>query len=135
MLSQPTLSLQACGSCGAVQYPARELCRVCLSDALHMADVRNEGRILSETKLHRSMEPVFQPHLPLRLGTVLLEAGASVITFLSPGCATGDAVAVAWADGPLGKPLLVSLKPSSAPPASLFDALGITSEAKDQDHE
>lgn len=87
-----TIRLQTCAGCGARQYPERDLCRVCLADELRLVDDHGRGRLVAETTLHRSLDPAFASELPLRIGTVALEAGVRLIAFLAPGAAPGDTV-------------------------------------------
>jgi uncharacterized OB-fold protein len=87
-----TIRLQTCADCGARQYPERDLCRVCLADALHYEDDEGRGRLLAETRLHRSLDPAFAAELPLRIGVVALQAGVRVIALIGGDTRAGDAV-------------------------------------------
>ena len=49
--------LQVCAECGAVQYPPREACVRCLSEALHWRVQSGEGELISATILHHSNDP------------------------------------------------------------------------------
>ena len=42
-------ALQVCAGCGAVQYPPREACHVCLSDALPWRTQSGAGELISQT--------------------------------------------------------------------------------------
>ena len=54
------VALQRCAACGRVQYPPRELCGVCLSDALEWQESESvEADLLAATVLHHSHDPVF----------------------------------------------------------------------------
>lgn len=81
--------LQVCGSCGAVQYPPREVCRQCLSDALVWRAQDGLGKVIAATALHASLEPYFQSRLPVHVAAVQLDAGPVVYAFnddnLKPG--------------------------------------------------
>jgi uncharacterized OB-fold protein len=77
--------------CGAVQYPPREVCGTCLSDALTWRPQDGLGKVIAATALHASMEPYFQARLPVRVALVRLNAGPVVYAFneddLKPGAA------------------------------------------------
>lgn len=90
-----TISLQRCSDCGTWQYPRRDVCRSCLSDALAMADDPGSGRLLATSDLHRSLEPDVAARLPLRIGTVLLDAGPHLICFVEDGLVPGRRVVLA----------------------------------------
>ncbi|WP_339705175.1 OB-fold domain-containing protein [uncultured Sphingosinicella sp.] len=87
-----TIHLQTCTACGAHQYPERDLCRTCLHDTLVRIENDGQGRLLAATTLHRSLEP--DTALPLRIGTVALDADVRVIAFLGDGVQPGDRVAL-----------------------------------------
>jgi uncharacterized OB-fold protein len=107
--AQGKLALQCCAACGRVQYPPREICGACLSDALEWRIVPQAGgELLAETILHHSHDPAFRPRLPLRIGLVRLDAGPSAVCFLAPGCASGGRVGVAAALDEAGRPILTA---------------------------
>ena len=83
------IRLQTCAACGARQYPARDLCRTCLRDELVWTEDSGRGQLVAATTLHRSLDPAIA--LPLRIGTVALDAGVRVIAFLG-GTQPGDRV-------------------------------------------
>ena len=95
------IRLQRCGACGAAQYPPREFCGTCLSDALAWEEADSlPARVLARTRLHHSHEPGFRPRLPLTLGLVRFDAGPVAVCFLGEDAAPGDAVRVRFgADG------------------------------------
>lgn len=76
------LCLPTCRDCGAVQYPAQDACVRCLSDRLEDTPIDGAGTLVSWTALHRSNEARFAGRLPLRIGSVRLDAGPLVIAFL-----------------------------------------------------
>jgi NAD(P)-dependent dehydrogenase (short-subunit alcohol dehydrogenase family)/uncharacterized OB-fold protein len=79
--------LPVCQDCGAVQYPVREVCMRCLSTRLRFEPIAGGGTLLATTRLHRSNHAAFNAALPLRIGSIQLDAGARVIAFLPPDCA------------------------------------------------
>ena len=65
--------LQVCRDCGAIQYPPREACRVCLSDRLDWKPHSGAGELVAHTTLRHAMENYFRERLPWRLGIVKLD--------------------------------------------------------------
>jgi NAD(P)-dependent dehydrogenase (short-subunit alcohol dehydrogenase family)/uncharacterized OB-fold protein len=80
------LELQTCRDCGAVQYPPREACRVCVSQRLEWKVQSGTGELLSETILHHSNELFYRERMPWRLGIVRLDCGPVVVTHLHGDC-------------------------------------------------
>ncbi len=90
-----SIVLQRCAECGAINYPAREVCRKCLGDRLEPAPVSGTGTLLARSTLHVSGEAVFRARLPWRIGSVRLDCGAVLIVHLASGAhAVGEAVTV-----------------------------------------
>lgn len=88
------LELPVCGDCGRIQYPPREVCGHCLSEALAWRPVAGAGTLLAVTRLHHSNEPYFAARLPLRLGTVSLGEGAQALAYLAGRAAPGETMDV-----------------------------------------
>ncbi|MCY4237591.1 MAG: SDR family NAD(P)-dependent oxidoreductase [Rhodospirillaceae bacterium] len=65
--------LQVCRECGAIQYPPREACHVCLSDGLDWKEQSGAGQLVAHTMLRHAMENYFRERLPWRLGIVKLD--------------------------------------------------------------
>jgi len=84
--AQGRLALQVCGDCGTVHYPPQETCRRCLSMQLDWQPQDGAGELISDTILHHSNEPYFRAHLPLRVGSVWLDAGPTAIAFVHAAC-------------------------------------------------
>ncbi len=80
------LELQVCAACGTVQYPPRETCRRCLSDALEWRPETGAGELLARTALHASHEPYFRARTPWHVGLVRLDSGPSVVVHLAENC-------------------------------------------------
>lgn len=85
-------ALQVCDECGAVQYPARDACRACLSGRLRWQDIPRDGTVLAVSTVHVSQEPYFRERVPWRVGLVRLDAGVSVKAHLHPATMRGDRV-------------------------------------------
>lgn len=77
--------LPVCDGCGGVQYPPMEFCRACLDDRLHWQEVPAAGEVIATTRLHRSTSRYFEGRIPIRIGSVSLDAGAVVVAFLAAG--------------------------------------------------
>jgi len=103
-------ALQRCSMCGAAQYPPRELCSTCLRDTLewHVSDAE-PGELLASTVLHHSHEPSFRERLPLRVGLVRLDAGATAVCFLGVGCSAGMRVRVTATNDAAGRAILTAI--------------------------
>ncbi len=103
------LALQHCTSCGAVQYPPRELCWRCLADALEwrISD-REAGEVLATTTLHHSHDAQFRSRLLLRVGLVRLDVGPTAVCFLAEGCGTGARVVVSAEIDEAERPVLTA---------------------------
>jgi NAD(P)-dependent dehydrogenase (short-subunit alcohol dehydrogenase family)/uncharacterized OB-fold protein len=77
------LHLQTCKDCGTVQYPPREACGNCLSERLQWREQPAGGELLAQSTLRHSNHLYFKERLPWRIGTIRLDAGPTVIAFLS----------------------------------------------------
>jgi NAD(P)-dependent dehydrogenase (short-subunit alcohol dehydrogenase family)/uncharacterized OB-fold protein len=84
--AQGRLALQVCRDCGTVHYPPQEACRNCLSARLHWRPQDGAGELLSDTLLRHSNELYFRARVPLRLGSVRLDAGPTAIAFVHGAC-------------------------------------------------
>jgi NAD(P)-dependent dehydrogenase (short-subunit alcohol dehydrogenase family)/uncharacterized OB-fold protein len=78
--------LQLCLVCGAVQYPPREACHLCLSDRLEWRAQDGAGELLADSVVHHSQELFFRERGPWRLGLVKLACGPSVVAHLHGDC-------------------------------------------------
>ena len=84
-------ALQACGACGALQYPPSEACQNCLSVSLRWKVLPGEGELIADTTLHHSNDLFFRERLPWRLGLVKLAAGPTLVAHLHGGVAAAPA--------------------------------------------
>jgi len=108
--AQGRLALQVCRDCATVHYPPQEACRQCLSVELEWRAQDGAGELLSDTILHHSNEVYFRAHLPLRVGSVRLDAGPVAIAFVHGACASPPAsVRVRAALDRAGAAVLVAL--------------------------
>lgn len=85
-------ALQVCATCEAVNYPPRDVCEKCLSDALRWRDVDPDGAIVAMTTMRVSGERWFRERAPWRTALVRLDAGPKVIAHLHGDCAPGTRV-------------------------------------------
>ena len=108
-------ALQHCAECGAVQYPPRDLCRHCLSEALEWSDTDPMGLIIAETTIRATPDTHFRDHLPVRIGTVQLDAGPSVICRLHGDVTRGNRVRVANRIDAAGQSILLALPEKEVP--------------------
>ncbi|MCF6233508.1 MAG: SDR family NAD(P)-dependent oxidoreductase [Rhodobacteraceae bacterium] len=74
--------LQRCDDCGKLTYPAREACPACLSMNLRWQDVDPAGQLIAETTIRTSTNSYFRERTPWRTGTVMLDAGVSVLAHI-----------------------------------------------------
>ena len=103
-------ALQRCSTCGAAQYPPRELCSTCLRDTLEWHVSTDEcGELLATTMLHHSHDPSFRARLPLRVGLVRLDTGATTVCFLCEGCSAGTRVRVSASNDAAGRAILAAV--------------------------
>lgn len=109
-------ALQVCRDCGAVQYPPREACRVCLSDRLDWRPDDGGGAQLATTIVRRPYELYFRDQPPFRTGLVRLDCGVSVVAFLHGACpeAPGRVRVRAYLDR-AGRAVLVALPQEDVP--------------------
>ncbi|HEV2954879.1 MAG TPA: SDR family NAD(P)-dependent oxidoreductase [Xanthobacteraceae bacterium] len=84
--AQGRLALQVCRECGTVHYPPQEACRQCLSLRLDWRPQDGAGELISDTVLRHSNELYFRTRVPLRLGSVRLDAGPTAIAFVHGAC-------------------------------------------------
>lgn len=77
------LQLQVCNDCGQVQYPPREACGHCLSARLPWREQPGGGTLIAQTTLRHSNHLYFKERLPWRIGTIRLDAGPTVMAFLT----------------------------------------------------
>lgn len=105
------LVMQACGACGAVQFPPRHHCAACWETDLIWKECSGKGRVETLTVVRRAPLPRFADKVPYVVASIILEEGPRMITNVigddALDTAIGDAVAVAFAPGPEGETLPV----------------------------
>lgn len=105
-----SMKRQVCSACGAVQYPSRDICRECLSDALEWSDRVAAGTVVALATLHRSLDPALAATMPRDIAMVQLEdGGPCIIAFADSALQAGYAVVIEDRGTP-GQPLLHALR-------------------------
>jgi NAD(P)-dependent dehydrogenase (short-subunit alcohol dehydrogenase family)/uncharacterized OB-fold protein len=108
--------LQVCLACGAVQYPPREACHLCLSDRLEWRAQDGAGELLADSVVHHSQELFFRERGPWRLGLVKLACGPSVVAHLHGDCPAAPArVRVSSTLDKAGQAVLVAFPEQETP--------------------
>lgn len=94
------LVVQRCDGCGALRFPARELCSACLSRAASWTRVSGRGVVFSYAVMHQAYHPAFE--VPYAVVVVELDEGPRMLTNLvgvPPGnVAIGMPVVVTFED-------------------------------------
>lgn len=97
-LKDVTIDLPTCIACGAVQWPPREACGVCLHGEVLPRPQPATGTLIATTVLHHTLDDAFRDQLPLRIGLARLDVGPSVLVFVAAGrVATGDRITLTGA--------------------------------------
>ena len=107
--AQGRFALQVCADCGAIVYPPRDACPVCLSARLPFRDIDNTGTLIAETTVRISTDSYFREHLPWRVGTVKLDAGPVLVAHLHDDAREGARVRLALKLDKSGAPVMLAL--------------------------
>jgi NAD(P)-dependent dehydrogenase (short-subunit alcohol dehydrogenase family)/uncharacterized OB-fold protein len=107
--AQGRFALQICADCGAIVYPPRDACPVCLSARLPFRDIDNTGTLIAETTVRVSTDSYFREHLPWRVGTVKLDAGPVLVAHLHEDAREGARVRLALKLDKSGAPVMLAL--------------------------
>src|SRR5262245_42950874 len=102
-------ALQVCADCGAIVYPPRDACPVCLSARLPYRDTADGGTLVAETTVRVSTDSYFREHLPWRVGTVKLDAGPVLVAHLHDDAREGARVRLALKLDKSGAPVVLAL--------------------------
>ena len=101
--------LQHCFDCATVQYPPRSVCVNCLSHRLEWREIDGAGALITDTVLHHSNELYYRERVPLRIGTITLDAGPTVLAHLHRDCAAPSRVRVRAHLDKSGQAVLIAL--------------------------
>lgn len=105
-----SLQLQVCKDCGSVQYPPRERCGECFSEALDWQAVEPGATVLALTELAHSLEPWYAARAPWTVASLRLDAGPVAFAHLHAGDAQpGQRVRLATARDASGAWCLVAI--------------------------
>jgi uncharacterized OB-fold protein len=63
-LREGALRVQRCGGCGALRWPAREVCNRCHDFASEWIALSGRGRIVSWVRTHQVFAPAWRDELP-----------------------------------------------------------------------
>ena len=101
--------LQHCFDCATVQYPPRSVCVNCLSHRLEWREVSGAGDLIADAVLHHSNELYYRERVPLRVGTIKLDAGPITLAHLCRDCAAPSRVRVRAHLDKSGQAVLIAL--------------------------
>ncbi len=79
---QGELKVQRCTECGALRFPAREICAECLSRQHAWVRVSGRGEVLSFNIMHQAYHPAFAAEVPYAVVVVKLEEGPAIVSNL-----------------------------------------------------
>jgi hypothetical protein len=74
------LVVQRCRGCGALRFPARDICSRCLAREVEWAPVSGRGTIFSYAIMHQVYHPGFADEVPYAVVQVELEEGPRMLT-------------------------------------------------------
>jgi hypothetical protein len=83
------LVVQRCDGCGALRFPPREGCSVCLATSATWVPVSGRGRVFSYNVMHQVYHPGFAAEVPYVVALVELDEGPRLVTNLVD-CAPAD---------------------------------------------
>lgn len=99
------LALPHCPACGHLFYPPQSYCPRCLHGSIgHQAD-SGTAVVISTTRLHTTLDPVFAQRLPLHVAAVRTDSGVTLFALCGAMLPAGTRVTVCLAgddDGPAG---------------------------------
>ncbi len=76
------LVVQRCAACGALRFPAREICSACLATEVTWQAVSGRGTIFSYNVMHQIYHPGFAAAVPYAVVIVKLEEGPKITSNL-----------------------------------------------------
>jgi uncharacterized OB-fold protein len=74
------LVVQRCRSCGALRFPAREVCSRCLSRDVEWTPVSGRGEVFSTAIMHQANHPAFAAVAPYAVVVIQLEEGVRMMS-------------------------------------------------------
>ncbi len=113
--AQGRFVLPACADCGAIHYPPRDACPKCLSSRIIAKEASSAGRVAAATTIRTSPDAYFRERMPWRIGTIVLDAGPSVIAHLHGDVDVGAAVRLEWKLDKSGQAVVFALPAQETP--------------------
>ncbi|HYB90670.1 MAG TPA: Zn-ribbon domain-containing OB-fold protein [Candidatus Binataceae bacterium] len=77
------LMVQKCEGCGALRFPAYELCSRCLSTRSSWVPASGRGEVYSFNIMHQVYHPGFAAEVPYAVVVVKLEEGPKIVSNLA----------------------------------------------------
>jgi uncharacterized OB-fold protein len=74
------LVVQRCEDCGALRFPAREVCSRCLSRRVGWQPVSGRGTVFSVAVMHQANHPAFAAEVPYAVVVVQLDEGVRLVS-------------------------------------------------------
>ncbi|MEQ1649536.1 MAG: SDR family oxidoreductase [Hyphomicrobiaceae bacterium] len=108
-------ALPGCADCGAVHYPPRDACPKCLGGVIVATDVADGGIVLAVTTIRASTDSYFKERMPWRIGTVVLDAGPSLVAHLHGDVSEGQRVRLALHLDKSGQAVVMALPQKDTP--------------------
>jgi len=72
------LVVQRCTGCGALRFPAREICSRCLARGVAWQPVSGRGTVFTVAVMHQANHPAFAAEVPYAVAVVELDEGVRV---------------------------------------------------------
>lgn len=76
------LVIQRCTACGALRFPAREICSACLGFQVEWVPVSGRGEVFSFNIMHQVYHPGFSDDVPYAVALIKLVEGVKMISNL-----------------------------------------------------
>ena len=93
------LKFSKCKECGLFQFPPRDLCCHCLSEAIIWEFVQPVGVVLADTRIHYSLEEELAGTVPNHIGLIKLDIGPTIFANLEEELKKGDRVTISASSG------------------------------------
>ncbi len=94
MSDESKLKFSKCNQCGLFQFPPRDLCSNCLSEAIIWELIQPCGVIIAETSIHYSLEEQLEKTLPNHIGLIKLDIGPTIFANLDENMKKRDRVMI-----------------------------------------
>lgn len=98
-IRQLGFALPCCSSCNHYFFPPQSFCPRCLALEVNFSPASAEGRILSSTRVDRTLDPDLASRLPIHVACVQLVFGPSLFALMDREIPAGTAVKIWEMDG------------------------------------